>query len=89
MSFEFQTLCCRCFMFLHDDGSVARFWLVKTNKNIFFAKRMRTVTSSVILRTSLPFEDLHFMLYRVSRGRQTEIHSFERSRSWGWAYLSG
>jgi hypothetical protein len=65
----------------------------------FFAKRIRTVTSSVILRTSLPFEDLHFMLYRVSRGRQTEIHSFERSRErtglkadskkLGWAYLSG
>ena len=60
MGFELQTL---------FRWQAARMFGV-VNTTTFFRKvngpiPIRTVTSSVILRTSLPSEDLHFTLYRV------------------------
>jgi len=70
MSFELQTLCVE---FLRSS-------IENTGQNTF-AREIRTATSSVILRTSLPSEDLHFTLYRVYQGSSEPSSIFARARA--------
>ncbi len=65
MSFEFQTL-------HHIPVSV---------NTTVLKGRVRTVTSSVILRTSFPSEDLHLTLYRVFRNPSVQRSIFIRLRA--------
>jgi hypothetical protein len=62
MGFEFEALDFLYFFILNFLGGR---WVSQHDTKGRGDGKLRTATSSVILRTSLPSEDLHFTLYRA------------------------